>query len=480
MITHKKINISIIIISTVAVFLQTLIITIQNIFDNLPSKLSVGILNSILVAIEALQINLEKIKSKYSSRRNSQELRYLRLEGGGGKQSARNKWSHNYFRKDYLFPEEVLKPGSPLFFSLRLIRAPRRRERMLSGAEKPKRGPGRPPKAISEKRSKQEKILADANTSILANEESIRSQSIKNRSVRVKSKEPSTPSESELTTEMESPVIEKKWTGKKGEGFYFPPTSSAYEVLGLQSKEPGSRPPILHMGIDARPFMNWAANDCARSMALLRRARPVRTLSASFFDRIEVLRKVILAEIAKSGDTLTAMAVVGVVLDREALLLSAEEIYGPTKAKDMILDESPGNYPDIATELDQARRTKRRPMRRETGRGAANTQKMSKQSSPYFTQKPFQGRGVKVLQLSWRPGKESMCAFGASRRRWSCWSNECSVEGMEEDGRSEVSCSMVKARGSIEVEGPSTDPGSEVQFGTAQGSREGDRQTYQG
>ena len=74
MITHKKINISIIIISTVAVFLQTLIITIQNIFDNLPSKLSVGILNSILVAIEALQINLEKIKSKYSSRRNSQEI----------------------------------------------------------------------------------------------------------------------------------------------------------------------------------------------------------------------------------------------------------------------------------------------------------------------------------------------------------------------------------------------------------------------
>ena len=73
MITHKKINISIIIISTVAVFLQTLIITIQNIFDNLPSKLSVGILNSILVAIEALQINLEKIKSKYSSRINNQE-----------------------------------------------------------------------------------------------------------------------------------------------------------------------------------------------------------------------------------------------------------------------------------------------------------------------------------------------------------------------------------------------------------------------
>ena len=54
MITHKKINISIIVISTLAVFLQTLIITIQNIFDNLPSKLSVGILNSILVAIEAL------------------------------------------------------------------------------------------------------------------------------------------------------------------------------------------------------------------------------------------------------------------------------------------------------------------------------------------------------------------------------------------------------------------------------------------
>ena len=80
MITHKKINISIIVISTIAVFLQTLIITIQNTFDNLPSKLSVGILNSILVAIEALQINLEKIKSKYSSRRNSQTTQTDEIE----------------------------------------------------------------------------------------------------------------------------------------------------------------------------------------------------------------------------------------------------------------------------------------------------------------------------------------------------------------------------------------------------------------
>ena len=347
---------------------------------------------------------------------------------------------------------------------------------MLSGAEKPKRGPGRPPKAISEKRSK-EKILADANTSILANEESVRSQSIRNKSVRVKSKESSTSSESEPTVDIGSSIVEKKWASKRGDGIYFPPTSSAYEVLGLQTKEPGSRPPILHMGTEARPFMNWAANDCARSMALLRRARPMRTLSASFFDRIEVLRKVILAEIAKAGDTLTAMAVVGVILDREALLLSAEEIYGPTKAKDIVLDEGPGNYPDIATELDQARRAKRRPMRRETGRGAANTQKMSKQSSPYFIQKPFRGRGVKVLQPPWRPRKEGMRALEADRRRWSGRSNECSVEGMEKDGSPEVGRPVVETRGPTEMEGPPSNPGSEGRYETVERSRNRVRQT---
>ena len=70
-ITHTKINVTIIVISSLAIFLQTLIMAVQNIFDNLASQLCVGILNAILVAIEALQINLEKIKSKRSTRRNS-------------------------------------------------------------------------------------------------------------------------------------------------------------------------------------------------------------------------------------------------------------------------------------------------------------------------------------------------------------------------------------------------------------------------
>lgn len=57
-----------------------------------------------------------------------------------------------------------------------------------------------------------------------------------------------------------------------------------------------------------------------------------------------MLGKVILAEFARAGDTLTAMAAVGVVMDREALLLGAEGVYGPSKAKDLIFDIEPGVF----------------------------------------------------------------------------------------------------------------------------------------
>lgn len=61
--TNKKINISIIVISTIAIFIQTLILSINEIYD---SKIF-----QIIIAIQSLQLNLKRIRSRENSLNNS-------------------------------------------------------------------------------------------------------------------------------------------------------------------------------------------------------------------------------------------------------------------------------------------------------------------------------------------------------------------------------------------------------------------------
>ena len=68
---NKKINIAIIVISTIAVFLQTLILSISEIYESKIALIVIAVLNAAVVAIETLQLNLKKIKSARSSRSNS-------------------------------------------------------------------------------------------------------------------------------------------------------------------------------------------------------------------------------------------------------------------------------------------------------------------------------------------------------------------------------------------------------------------------
>lgn len=68
---NKKINIAIIVISTIAVFLQTLILSISEIYESKIALVVIAVLNATVVAIETLQLNLKKIKSARSSRSNS-------------------------------------------------------------------------------------------------------------------------------------------------------------------------------------------------------------------------------------------------------------------------------------------------------------------------------------------------------------------------------------------------------------------------
>ena len=64
---NKKINISIVIISGLITFLQTLIISISSINQNVIFQIIVAVLSAIVVSLEGVQMNLKRIKSRRSS-----------------------------------------------------------------------------------------------------------------------------------------------------------------------------------------------------------------------------------------------------------------------------------------------------------------------------------------------------------------------------------------------------------------------------
>ena len=77
---NKKINISIIVISTITTFLQTLIISISSIYENIIFEIIVAILNAIIVALESLQLNIKRLKTRENSRRNSDEIKDIEIK----------------------------------------------------------------------------------------------------------------------------------------------------------------------------------------------------------------------------------------------------------------------------------------------------------------------------------------------------------------------------------------------------------------
>lgn len=64
---NKKINISIVVISALITFLQTLIISISAINQNLIFQIIVAVMSAIVVSLEGVQMNLNRIKSRRSS-----------------------------------------------------------------------------------------------------------------------------------------------------------------------------------------------------------------------------------------------------------------------------------------------------------------------------------------------------------------------------------------------------------------------------
>ena len=189
----------------------------------------------------------------------------------------------------------------------------------------------------------------------------------------------------ETSPKVKLPTIDKEGVRISSGSVY---SGDAYEFLGLHSVEPTSRPPILPKTPQSEALLTWAASDCARSSMLLRRARPLKSIQASFFDRLEGLRRVVLAEIAKAGSNQAAMAAVGVAFDRECLLLGAEESFSQSRAREAVLGTSPGNYIDLAMDIEHGAGFQR-------ARGSA--------------------RAIP------RPASTSRCRFATSSTAWTRW-----------------------------------------------------------
>lgn len=64
---NRKINISIIVISALITFIQTLIISISSINENVIFQIVIAVLSAIVVSLEGVQMNLKRIKSRRSS-----------------------------------------------------------------------------------------------------------------------------------------------------------------------------------------------------------------------------------------------------------------------------------------------------------------------------------------------------------------------------------------------------------------------------
>ena len=71
---HKKLNITIIVLSAIAIFIETLILSISTLYETKIFQIIVAILNAALVAIQSVQLNLKKIRSALSSRSESQRV----------------------------------------------------------------------------------------------------------------------------------------------------------------------------------------------------------------------------------------------------------------------------------------------------------------------------------------------------------------------------------------------------------------------
>lgn len=228
---------------------------------------------------------------------------------------------------------------------------------------------------------------------------------------------------------------------------------SSYEVMGFRSAFPTSRPPIIKgREKESRSALKWVANDCTYSAASLRRARPRKPFAAGFFDRIEVLRRVVLSELAKARSPIEALAAAGIAFDREMLIISAEEVFPREDARKKVCETKPGNFEELAAELEIAARKPRmsKGTQRLVGWKRTQSPSVSKPKKLYF--EPFRQEGIGLLHAARCPrAKTASTSRSASRGRGGRqYVGE--VEGMEATRSTKNVGAMVAEWNSTQVE----------------------------
>ena len=69
---NKRINITIIILSSVTIFLQTLTVSLEDVGDSKVAEYLTMIINAALITIQTLQLNLKKIKEKEEEKKKEE------------------------------------------------------------------------------------------------------------------------------------------------------------------------------------------------------------------------------------------------------------------------------------------------------------------------------------------------------------------------------------------------------------------------
>ena len=157
----------------------------------------------------------------------------------------------------------------------------------------------------------------------------------------------------------------------------FDTTFSGYELLGFSAVEPMGREAIIPFDERFKPALTWAATDCDRSQWTFARAKPRRPLSAKFFEKLELIRRVAMSEAAKAGASQEILAIIGIVMDREMIVLAAEDANLPPTDMARVLAARPGSFAELAAFIQgrsgQSQVTQPRPTRAQSpqskGRG---------------------------------------------------------------------------------------------------------------
>ena len=64
---NTKINISILVITTIATIIQSITVAISSIFNSIALQIVTAVMNAIIVGLQSLQLNIKRLKSRSNS-----------------------------------------------------------------------------------------------------------------------------------------------------------------------------------------------------------------------------------------------------------------------------------------------------------------------------------------------------------------------------------------------------------------------------